>query len=129
MRSRYAAFVTANVDYLIDTVHPDKRKDHDANHVRKWASQSDWLGLEIKECTGGGPEESEGTVEFVATYRQDGKRRTHPEIASFRKQEDRWFFYDGAAPALETVRRTQPKVGRNDPCPCGSGKKYKKCCA
>lgn len=27
-----------------------------------------------------------------------------------------------------TVRRDQPKVGRNDPCPCGSGKKYKKCC-
>ena len=27
-----------------------------------------------------------------------------------------------------TVRRAQPKVGRNDPCPCGSGKKYKKCC-
>jgi preprotein translocase subunit SecA len=27
----------------------------------------------------------------------------------------------------ETVVRTQPKVGRNDPCPCGSGKKYKKC--
>lgn len=28
----------------------------------------------------------------------------------------------------ETVRRDQPKVGRNDPCPCGSGKKYKNCC-
>ena len=27
-----------------------------------------------------------------------------------------------------TVRRTMPKVGRNDPCPCGSGKKYKQCC-
>jgi preprotein translocase subunit SecA len=27
-----------------------------------------------------------------------------------------------------TVRRTAPKVGRNDPCPCGSGKKYKQCC-
>ena len=27
-----------------------------------------------------------------------------------------------------TVRREQPKVGRNDPCPCGSGKKYKHCC-
>jgi preprotein translocase subunit SecA len=26
-----------------------------------------------------------------------------------------------------TVRRSVPKVGRNDPCPCGSGKKYKKC--
>jgi len=29
---------------------------------------------------------------------------------------------------VETYRREQPKVGRNDPCPCGSGKKYKKCC-
>jgi len=28
----------------------------------------------------------------------------------------------------ETVRRDMPKVGRNDPCPCGSGKKYKNCC-
>jgi preprotein translocase subunit SecA len=39
----------------------------------------------------------------------------------------------GAAPAgeedgkVKTVVRNQPKVGRNDPCPCGSGKKYKKC--
>lgn len=32
-----------------------------------------------------------------------------------------------AAPA-EPVRRTEPKVGRNDPCPCGSGKKFKRCC-
>jgi preprotein translocase subunit SecA len=31
------------------------------------------------------------------------------------------------APKQETVVRAQPKVGRNDPCPCGSGKKYKKC--
>lgn len=30
---------------------------------------------------------------------------------------------------VETFRREEPKVGRNDPCPCGSGKKYKKCCA
>ena len=30
--------------------------------------------------------------------------------------------------ALQPIRRTQPKVGRNEPCPCGSGKKFKKCC-
>jgi preprotein translocase subunit SecA len=29
---------------------------------------------------------------------------------------------------VETYKRDQPKIGRNDPCPCGSGKKYKKCC-
>lgn len=33
-----------------------------------------------------------------------------------------------ASPAAGTVRREGVKVGRNDPCPCGSGKKFKKCC-
>jgi hypothetical protein len=41
--------------------------------------------------------------------------------------------FDGKTPAqmmgkVETFRRENPRVGRNDPCPCGSGKKYKKCC-
>ncbi|MCH8828915.1 MAG: SEC-C domain-containing protein, partial [Planctomycetes bacterium] len=35
---------------------------------------------------------------------------------------------DGDVPAIETIRNRGPKVGRNDPCPCNSGKKYKKCC-
>jgi len=33
----------------------------------------------------------------------------------------------GAEAKVETIRREQPKVGRNEPCPCGSGKKYKQC--
>ena len=36
--------------------------------------------------------------------------------------------YDFAEPDVRTYVRDVPKVGRNDPCPCGSGKKYKKCC-
>lgn len=32
------------------------------------------------------------------------------------------------APDTQPLRRSEPRVGRNDPCPCGSGKKYKKCC-
>jgi uncharacterized protein len=32
-------------------------------------------------------------------------------------------------PTFETIKRTAPKVGRNDPCPCGSNRKYKHCCA
>ena len=31
-------------------------------------------------------------------------------------------------PVQITYRREEPKIGRNDPCPCGSGKKYKNCC-
>lgn len=34
----------------------------------------------------------------------------------------------GGVPKVETVVHDGPKIGRNDPCPCGSGKKYKKCC-
>lgn len=41
-----------------------------------------------------------------------------------------WDMMEGKMPKadVETYRREQPKIGRNDPCPCGSGKKYKKCC-
>jgi preprotein translocase subunit SecA len=35
--------------------------------------------------------------------------------------------HGGEGAAVQTYKREQPKVGRNDPCPCGSGKKYKKC--
>jgi len=45
----------------------------------------------------------------------------HPEAARQQKE--------GEEPKkIETYRREEPKVGRNDMCPCGSGKKYKKCC-
>jgi preprotein translocase subunit SecA len=36
-------------------------------------------------------------------------------------------YYEEPAPKIEQVRREEPKIGRNDPCWCGSGKKYKKC--
>ena len=34
----------------------------------------------------------------------------------------------GKETAVKQIKRKSPKVGRNDPCPCNSGKKYKKCC-
>jgi tetratricopeptide (TPR) repeat protein len=41
------------------------------------------------------------------------------------EDDDEGYYYK--TPPQETVKREEPKVGRNDPCPCGSGKKYKKC--
>ncbi len=57
---------------------------------------------------------------------------SHPDargLAASRAQHERAANSPVAAPDARpaTVRRDQPKVGRNDPCPCGSGKKYKKC--
>jgi preprotein translocase subunit SecA len=51
------------------------------------------------------------------------------EIAAREKaSQDKLTFSHGGESAREPVRRAQKKVGRNQPCPCGSGKKYKKCC-
>jgi SEC-C motif-containing protein len=52
----------------------------------------------------------------------------HTERSRFVKESDRWYYVDGLLPTPVTYRREEEKVGRNDPCPCGSGKKYKKCC-
>jgi SEC-C motif-containing protein len=52
----------------------------------------------------------------------------HHERSVFEKIENRWYFKEGEMMKPKQVRREAPKVGRNDPCPCGSGKKYKKCC-
>ncbi|MDH3771994.1 MAG: SEC-C metal-binding domain-containing protein, partial [Nitrospirota bacterium] len=52
----------------------------------------------------------------------------HQELSLFRKQDGKWYFVDASDPTKQPVVRSEPKVGRNDLCPCGSGKKYKKCC-
>ncbi|MEZ4552108.1 MAG: YchJ family metal-binding protein [Desulfobacterales bacterium] len=111
-----------------DVLHPGHREDYDPKQTRNWAEGSEWQGLEIIATDAGGPEDTSGTVEFIAEYTTKGRRNRHHELASFEKQEDVWYFTDGAAVPPKQVVRTGPKIGRNDPCSCGSGKKYKKCC-
>ncbi|MEN8179404.1 MAG: YchJ family metal-binding protein [Pseudomonadota bacterium] len=128
MRARYSAFATQQAEFLHESLHPEHRDDHDLAATRKWAENSQWLGLEIVAVEAGGPDDSEGTVEFVATYKERGLVRPYHEVSNFCKVDDRWYYVDGKLVMPETEVRNQPKVGRNDPCPCGSGKKYKKCC-
>ena len=128
MRSRYTAFTKGKVDYLLQSLHPDKRDQHEERTIRNWAMKSEWIGLEIIETEKGMPEDTEGKVELIARYRQKGRRENHHELAEFKKEDDTWYFYDGQAVIAEQFVRAEPKVGRNDPCICGSGKKYKKCC-
>ncbi len=128
MRSRYTAFATGKVDYIEKTVLPEKRGEYDAKATRDWSLNSKWNGFDIRRIEGGGEEDAKGTVEFVATYTMGKKTTNHHEIAEFKKKGDVWYFVDGTTVAQEPFVRDTPKVGRNDPCPCGSGKKYKKCC-
>ncbi len=128
MRSRYSAFAKQEIEYLFTSLHPDKRDQHDNRSTRKWAQRSEWLGLEIVRTEDGGIDDQHGKVEFKALYRYDGVRKVHHELAEFEKMDGKWFFVDGSAVQPETIVRDTPKIGRNTPCPCGSGKKFKKCC-
>lgn len=120
MRSRYTAFCTANIDYLIATHHPTQRQADERQTLAQTIADTRWLSLRVlgsdrsKEAVG------VGTVEFVAFYQSQGKLGQLHERSQFIRQDNRWYYYHGTM--LEPIT-----IGRNDPCWCGNGKKYKKC--
>lgn len=128
MRSRYSAYATGHIDYLAETLVPEKRSEHDSESVRSWAEESEWLGLTIVNTKAGTEKDSTGEVVFAAKFKQKNMVQEHREHSQFRKEDGKWFYVDGYLLPPPTVRN-EAKVGRNAPCPCGSGKKYKKCCA
>lgn len=128
LRSRYTAFTLHDIDYVERTTHPEGLEDFDRSVARKWATDSEWLGLEVLEVSGGAAEDDEGEIEFVAEFVQDGRNVSHREVAAFARHEGCWRFLDGHHPGMGTFVREAPKVGRNEPCPCGSGGKHKRCC-
>lgn len=124
MRSRYAAFVTGNVDYIMNSHHPETVKQIDRAGIEDWSKNAVWQSLDVISVENDGEDSDEAVVEFLAKYVQEGKNYQHHEVALFKKNEADWFFYD--------VKKNRPikienKIGRNDPCHCGSGKKFKKC--
>ncbi len=127
MRSRYSAFAKGEMDYIFKTHDEDSRAELDMDGVKSWALNSEWLGLEILDTNQGTAKDSEGKVEFRCKFIYNGSEQTHHELSSFKKVNGEWFFVDGVM-RNNTIRRSAPKVGRNDPCSCGSGKKAKKCC-
>ncbi len=127
MRSRYSAYVRGAVDYLVDTHDPATRAPAERGAIERWSREATWEGLEIVATERGGEGDESGVVEFRATYRQGGSTRVHHERSRFRRLEGRWLYVDGDAVKPRPAVRAAT-VGRNDPCPCGSGKKFKKCC-
>ncbi|MDR1760290.1 MAG: YchJ family protein [Fibrobacter sp.] len=127
MRSRYTAYAMQEISWLKDSLEKSQRKDFDEKSVEDWSKNSEWMGIEIKQ-TKTEEEKNIGWVEFIARFKQGNVTRNHHELAEFHRINGEWFFYDGRAVKQETVKKETPDTGRNDPCPCGSGKKFKKCC-
>lgn len=127
MRSRYTAVTQGRIDHLDATHAPEAREDFDKDQTQAMATDATWNGLEVRRVEGGTASDQTGTVEFVARFLLRGKQFAHHELASFRREAGQWVYVDGQMNPKQPPRRVE-KVGRNDPCPCGSGKKHKKCC-
>lgn len=125
MRSRYSAFATGNIDYLIATLHPSKRQPQDRELLQGALHNTCWLGLQVRACEQGRETDERGTVEFIATWSEGGQSGFLHERSRFVKDSDRWYYVDGDL--FNTTGKSIAKPGRNDPCWCGSGKKFKKC--
>lgn len=131
MRSRYVAYTQTNMDYIKSTHSTKTVKDLDEQVAIDWSKQSDWVGLEVLSTEKGLADDQQGFVEFKAHYRdktKQNRRDVHHEMSEFVRQDGEWVYLDGRTPEVTQVKRHIPKLGRNDPCHCGSGKKLKKCC-
>lgn len=114
MRSRYSAFVLRLSDYLLASWHPDTRPADLALE-----DSPPWASLQILGSEDNG---NRGKVHFRALYRTADGWGYLEEHSDFIRENDRWYYHSG------DPHEGILKPGRNEPCPCGSGKKFKVCC-
>ena len=129
MRSRYSAFsmgsqgVAGMCEYLLDTHYPSQRSANELAELQQAFSQDQWIKLKILHCEHGTATDTDGTVEFVAFFRNrhvpDQVHQLH-ESSNFIREEGQWFYFSGKI--LPNIN-----IKRNEPCWCGSTKKYKLC--
>lgn len=93
---------------------------------QEWFEQCEWTQLEIIAAPEITKHSNEGIVEFKAYYNLAGTAHILHERSKFMKLNTQWYYVAGQKknPLIETSN----KIGRNDACICGSGKKTKKCC-
>lgn len=127
MRSRFAAYALGKLDYIEATCGGPAASAFDRAEAEVLQLGTSWLGLEVTATVRGREGDNEGRVSFVARYRRDGVTDALTETSQFRRVDGRWLYWDRVIVAKASQRRAGT-AGRNDPCPCGSGRKYKKCC-
>ena len=107
MISRYEAFKREDWDYIAKTsVHQTVEELNSSIPI-------EWLKLDVVDAY-------DDIVEFKAYYRENGKIQVLHEKSNFIKIDGIWKYLDGEL--------YNTKIERNESCPCGSGKKFKKCC-
>lgn len=96
MRSRYSAFVLANINYLQISHHSTTRPSKkEKRGIEKWAKSVNWIKLEVLNTTKGSQLDSEGTVEFKAFFMENGTVNVIHENSSFCKENEHWVYLNG----------------------------------
>ncbi len=118
MRSRFSAFYLKHERWL------NKSWD-DSTRPTNIQFEGDLKWLDLKIISANVTDNLKSTVEFEARYIKTGKVNAIHENSHFVKRENAWFYVNGEY--LKTTFKAF-KVGRNDACPCASGRKFKSCC-
>ncbi|NMH58664.1 YchJ family protein [Alteromonas ponticola] len=120
MRSRYSAYCTKNYSYILNTYAEAKQAQLTEESLANSAKNTVWLHLDIES----GTSPSEDLVEFKAWSKERNSIYLLHETSRFIKEKGQWRYLDGE------LHSDCGKValGRNDPCLCHSGKKFKQCC-
>jgi len=127
MRSRYSAYVKQAFPYVYETYHSTTKQHFTLAAIEAQSEQIQWLGLKIIETEAGLENDEEGIVKFSASHRLNEKNHYLNERSFFSRENGLWRYVNGET-QLTTTAANADKVGRNEPCPCNSGLKYKKCC-
>lgn len=125
MRSRYTAYTMTNLDYIKKTMQGAAALHFDLESAQKRSEHAQWLRLDVLNSYLDPKNSKRGFVEFKAYYRLAKQEHCMHELSEFLLQDGRWYYVDGKI-VMEAPAKV--KINRNDPCICGSGKKYKKCC-
>lgn len=112
MRSRYSAYVIADGHYLVKSATKENRYESDVALIEEFCKNVKWLKLEVIAAF-------DDIVEFKAYYLENSEIVLLHERSSFVKNDGVWEYDKGVF--------INSKIERNEPCPCGSGIKYKKC--
>lgn len=114
MRARFSAFKLGLRDFLLNSWHPDTRPS-----VLELAETTQWGSLHIHHQT---VSNNQGEVHFSAYFFEEGLWGVQEEHSVFMREQGTWYYHSGE-PQVASI---QPE--RNASCPCGSGKKFKRCC-
>jgi SEC-C motif-containing protein len=124
MRARFTAHVVHDFAFLHRTYRPTSRLPF---VEEKGTPATQWTRLVVHHHDLGATPDL-AHVDFSAYGTEEGRELVLHEKAEFARQDGAWIYTRSVREGPAPFKAAAPKPGRNEPCPCGSGKKYKQCC-